>query len=73
MTPTDNKAKLVKIYCYVCEMYEKKLKYYCQRFSNNSNPEFTDREAITIYLYSRHAICPVSLLFLLCLPFDIFV
>jgi len=35
-------------------MYAKKLKYLCQRFSNNSNPEFTDQEAITIYLYSMH-------------------
>jgi hypothetical protein len=33
-------------------MYEENLKYYCRRFSNNKNPEFTDREAITIYLYS---------------------
>ena len=54
MTSTDNKTKLVKIYCYVCEMYEKELKYLCQRFSNNNNPEFTDQEAMTIYLYSMH-------------------
>ena len=54
MTPTDNKTKLVKIYCYVCEMYEKELKYLCQRFSNNNNPEFTDQEVMTIYLYSTH-------------------
>ena len=25
MTPTDNKTKLVKIYYYICEMYEKEL------------------------------------------------
>lgn len=54
MTPTDNKAKLVKIYCYVCQMYEKELKYPCQRFSNNNKPEFTDQEAMAIYLYSMH-------------------
>jgi len=54
MTSTDNKTKLVKIYCYVCEMYEKELKYLCQRFSNNNSPEFTDQEAMTIYLYSMH-------------------
>ena len=54
MTSTDNKTKLVKIYCYVCEMYEKELKFLCQRFSNNNNPEFTDQEAMTIYLYSMH-------------------
>jgi hypothetical protein len=35
-------------------MYEKKLKYNFQRFSNNSNPEFTDQEAMTVYLYSKH-------------------
>ena len=35
-------------------MYEKELKYLCQRFSNNSNPEFTDQEAMAIYLYSMH-------------------
>jgi len=54
MTPTDNKAKLVKIYCYVCDICEIKLNYVCQRFSNNNNPEFTDQEAIAIYLYSMH-------------------
>jgi hypothetical protein len=32
----------------------KKLKYLCQRFSNNNNPDFTDQEAITVYLYSMH-------------------
>ena len=35
-------------------MFEKELKYLSQRFSNNSNPEFTDQEAMTIYLYSMH-------------------
>jgi hypothetical protein len=54
MAPTDNKTKLVKIYCYVCEQYEKDLKYLCQRFNNNNNPEFTEQEAMTIYLYSMH-------------------
>jgi len=28
------------------------LKYPCQRFSNNDKPEFTDQEALTIYLYA---------------------
>jgi hypothetical protein len=51
MTPKDSKTKLVKIYCYVCEQYEKDLQYLCQRFSNNNNPEFTGQEAITIYLF----------------------
>lgn len=51
MIPKDKAIKLVKIYCYVCEQYEKELKYLCQRFSNNNKPKFTDQEAITIYLY----------------------
>ena len=54
MTPTDNKAKLVKIYCYVCDICKKESNYVYQRFSNNNTPEFTDQEAITIYLYSMH-------------------
>jgi hypothetical protein len=44
--------KLIKIYEYVCEKYEIELKYICERFSNNNNPEFTDQEVITIYLFS---------------------
>ncbi|MDR1454431.1 MAG: transposase, partial [Tannerella sp.] len=54
MTPTDNTTKSVNIYCYVCEQYEKELQYLCQRFSNSSKPEFTDREAITVYLYAMN-------------------
>ena len=44
--------KLIKIYEYVCEKYEIELKYICERFSNNNNPEFTDQEVLTIYLFS---------------------
>lgn len=44
--------KLIKIYEYVCEKYEKELKYCCERFSNNNRPKFTDQEVITIYLFS---------------------
>ena len=51
MTLTDNMTKkLVKI-CYVCDQWEKGLKYRRQRFSNNNRPEFTDQEALCIYLY----------------------
>ena len=35
----DNRSKLIKIY---------EIKYHCQRLSNNSNPEFTDQEVMTI-------------------------
>jgi len=52
MTPTDKKIKLVKIYFYVCDHYDTEWKYLCERFSNNNKPEFSDQEAITIYLYA---------------------
>ena len=42
MTPIDKKLNLVKIYCYVCHRFEIELKYLCERFSNNNQPEFTD-------------------------------
>ena len=40
----SKKVKLVAIYMYISELYEKELQYTCQRFSNNSTPEFTDAE-----------------------------
>ena len=36
---------------YICDVYKSTLRFYCQRFSNNSNPEFTDEEVLTIYLF----------------------
>jgi hypothetical protein len=36
---------------YISELYESELQYTCQRFSNNSSPEFTDAELMTIYLF----------------------
>lgn len=54
MITKDNKCKLIEIYFYVCKKYEQDLKYCCQRFSNNNQPEFTDQEAMTIYLYTVH-------------------
>jgi len=45
-------SKLIKIYQYVCDKYEQELKYTCERFSNNNQPEFTDQEIMTIYLFS---------------------
>jgi hypothetical protein len=43
--------KLIKIYFHVCENFENGLKFSCMRFSNNAEPEFTDQEAMTIYLF----------------------
>ncbi len=48
----DNHSNLVKIYLFVCDVYEKELKYSVQRFSNNSRPAFTDQEIMTIMLYN---------------------
>jgi hypothetical protein len=52
MIPKVKELKLICIYLYVCDMYSKSLKYSCQRFSNNAEPEFTDQEVIAIYLYA---------------------
>ncbi len=52
MIPEAKAIKLIKIYFYVCERYEKELNYLCERFSNDNRPELTDQEIMTIYLYT---------------------
>jgi hypothetical protein len=48
----DYKAlRLIAIYVYISELYKIELQYTCQRFSNNSSPDFTDQELMTIYLF----------------------
>jgi hypothetical protein len=54
MIPKAKILNLIAIYLYICDIYDSKLKTVCQRFSNNSNPEFTDQEVITIYLFVMH-------------------
>ena len=49
--PDYKKVKLITIYMYISELYEKELQYTCQRFSNNSTVEFTDAELMTVYLF----------------------
>ena len=44
MIPKAKILNLIAIYLYICDIYDSKLKTVCQRFSNNSNPEFTDQE-----------------------------
>jgi hypothetical protein len=44
-------TKLVEIFLYVSDAYEKELKFSCQRFSNNSCPDFSDQEIMTVYLF----------------------
>lgn len=43
--------QLIQLYCDVCDLYQRDLWQYCERFSNNAHPEFTDEEVITIYLF----------------------
>ena len=53
MISKDKDDKLVRIYCFICDKFER-LEFYCERFSNNNKPEFTDQEIMTIYLYTMH-------------------
>jgi len=47
-----NDLKLIAIYYYICQYYDSTLCHHCQRFSNNSSqPSFTDKELLTVYLY----------------------
>lgn len=51
MIPKEKNLKLISLYMYICDVYKSSLRFYCQRFSNNSNPEFTDEEVLTVYLF----------------------
>ncbi len=55
MIPRDKALKLTAIYLYICNLHDKKLQSACERFSNNSKPEFTDQELITVYLFVMHS------------------
>lgn len=46
-----NELKLIALYYYICEWYDKELRWHCQRFSNYSGDEITDEEILTIYLF----------------------
>lgn len=54
MIPKVKELKLIFIYLYICDIYDSKLRSACERFSNNNNPDFTDQEVLTIYLYSMN-------------------
>jgi hypothetical protein len=54
MIPQRKELELIQIYMYICDLYDAELKYYCQRYSNNSKPLFTDQEIMTIYLFAGH-------------------
>lgn len=50
MISRDKGDKLVRIYVFNCDKFEE-LKYLCERFSINNQPELTDQEIMTIYLH----------------------
>ena len=47
----DPQYTLVRIYLFVCRRYQHRLRAVAQRQSNNSKPDFTDEEVLTIYLF----------------------
>lgn len=53
MISKDKDDKLIRIYFLICNKFEE-LQFYCERFSNNNKPDFTDQEIMTIYLYTMH-------------------
>src|SRR5476651_790327 len=52
MIPKAKALRLIAIYLYICKLHNEELKYLSQRYTNNDNPEFTDQEIMTIYLFS---------------------
>jgi hypothetical protein len=54
MIPKVKELKLISIYLYIWDIYDSRLRSACERFSNNRNPDFTDQEIITIYLYAMN-------------------
>jgi hypothetical protein len=44
-------TQLIRLYCDVCDQYQSHLWRHCERMSNNSTPEFTDEEVISVYLF----------------------
>jgi hypothetical protein len=52
MIPKAKIDTLIAIYLYICDIYENELKFHCERFSNNSNPKFTDQEIMTVYIFA---------------------
>lgn len=42
--------RIISMYLFVCDEYQKNLWMYCQRFTNYANLSFSDEEVITLYL-----------------------
>lgn len=52
MIPKAKALKLIAIYLYICKLHNEELKYLSQRYTNNDEPEFTDQEIMTLYLFA---------------------
>ena len=47
--------KLITLYFHLCQLYDKELKWHCQRFTKNqAAPLFSDCELLTCYLFAVH-------------------
>lgn len=46
----DWQERIISLYLQITELSQSNLQYFCQRFSNNNKPQFTDEEIMTIYL-----------------------
>lgn len=47
----DWEVELISLYLFICKHYRNNLSNYCHRMSNYVNLEFSDEEAIALYLY----------------------
>lgn len=47
----DWETRLITLYVFICEQFQKDLWLHCQRFTNNARPRFTDEEVITVFLF----------------------
>lgn len=47
----DRQEKLIALFLYINKHYDSELFMYAERMSNNADPEFSDAEVITVYLW----------------------
>jgi hypothetical protein len=43
--------QLIQLYCDICDHDHRYLWQFCERFTNNDHPDFSDEEVITIYIF----------------------
>lgn len=53
-TSDDWQLQLISLFCWVDDGFKfRGWSWFCERFSNNSEPDFTDAEVLTCYLFAR--------------------